>query len=289
MSIRQGMWRAVCGGVFVAALIVSAAPVHAEDFILYSQNILRFGHGSRTATQCTAIGNYLPNIDIMLIQELMVSTTPCTASVLPGTYAWKALGPYGKGSYYEYYGFLYSSTARKNGPTIALGGQTANAIPGLYMRPPQGVLFKVTPNGSTTAKYVWIANFHLVWGSGGVGPRRAEATASAGFFSYMATLQDPSTSKPYSANVIIAGDWNLPTTDTGFTAYATSNPVGSVQQTAQTSLNRTGGLSQSYDHFVTSPTVTLSSVSTVGFTGNTPLWRQTVSDHLGIQAGVTLP
>jgi hypothetical protein len=286
MITRRSIASRIAGALAGIAVLLGAVPASAADFILYSQNILRFGHGKRTATQCAAIGSHILTVDIILIQELMVSTTPCTASVLPGTYVWKALGPYGAGSYYEYYGFLYSSTARASGPKVSLGPKTAAANPNSYSRPPQGILFEIIPNGQTTAKRVWIANFHAVWGKNGITPRRNEATAASTFATFMAGMQDSTTGKPYSTNVIVAGDWNLPATDSGFNGF--TNNTYSIQQTALTSIARSGAMSQSYDHFAVSPTITVGTVSTVG-AGNPTTWRQTVSDHLGVQMEVTLP
>ena len=290
MSVRIETLRTKGGALFcaivaLAALVLTAAPARAQDFKIYSQNLLRFGHGSRTATQCSEVGAHIPTVDIILIQELMKSATPCTSSVLPGTYVWRPVGPYGRGSYLEYYGFLYSSTPRTGGPTVALGAVTAGAV-GNYIRPPQGLLFDITPNGSTTVKHVWVANAHLLWGGSSPGPRRAEAALVAGFFTYMETLQD-SNGLVYSANVIIGGDWNLPATDQGFGNLTTAGAT--IQPNVPTSLNRTGATSQPYDHFVTSGTVTLTNIATFAGSGTMLQWRQDVSDHLGIQADVSLP
>jgi hypothetical protein len=289
VSGRSATWRAVGGLVLVAVLVFSAAAASAQDFRIYSQNLLRFGHGSRTATQCAEVGAHIPTVDIILIQELMVATTPCTnVTLIPGTYVWVSPGPYGRSSYKEYYGFLYSSTARTNGPTIApAAGPVMLGAGAGYMRPPQGILFQVTPHGSTNPKYVWVANAHLLWGGSNPRDRRAEATALALFFTQMQTLQNAATGQAYSANVIIGGDWNLSATDQGFGNLTTAGAT--IEPNVQTSLNRTGGLSQPYDHFVHSGTVALANIATFSGSGTVQQWRAGVSDHLGIQADVSLP
>jgi endonuclease/exonuclease/phosphatase family metal-dependent hydrolase len=287
VSGRSAIWRAVSGSLLGAFLLLSAAQACAQDFKIYSQNLLRFGHGRRTDTQCTEVGAHIPTVDIILIQELMVATTPCSSpATIPGTYVWRAEGPYGRGSYREYYGFLYSSTARTNGPTIALGPVKASAV-GNYIRPPQGLLFQVTPHGSTAAKFVWVADAHLLWGGSSPGPRRTEAGLVAAFFTYMETLQNSTTGLAYSDNVIIAGDWNLPATDQGFGNLTTAGAA--IQPNVKTSLNRAGDLSQPYDHFVTSGTVTLTNITTFQGASTRQDWRDDVSDHLGIEADVSLP
>lgn len=295
MSGRGAIWRAVGGLVLVAVLAFSAAAASAQDLIIYSQNLLRFGHGSRTATQCAAVGAHIPDVDIILIQELMVATTPCAnVNLIPGTYVWNAQGPYGRSSYKEYYGFLYSSTPRANGPKIVFTTTTASAgTTTQYMRPPQGLLFQVFPFDtstnlpSTTGKYLWVANAHLIWGGSSPVQRRAEATNVATFFTFMQGVQNATTGTAWTTNVLIGGDWNLAATDTGFGALTTAGAT--IQPNVKTSLNPAGALSQPYDHFITSGTVTLSNIVTFQGAGSLPTWRTTVSDHLGIQAGVSLP
>jgi endonuclease/exonuclease/phosphatase family metal-dependent hydrolase len=281
---RRGLPGRLAAGALAMAVAFSAAPAGAVDFIIYSQNLLRFGHGSRTGTQCTELATQMAQADIILIQEWMLATTPCTGNntALPGTYTWRVEGPYGKSTYKEYYTFLYTTTARSGGPTVRLLSPAAQESQVTYMRPPYAHLFEITPNATTTKKTVWVVNFHAVWGKA-VKQRRDEATNITTFYTYLRKVQ--ATTGTLN-NVIIGGDWNLATTDTGFDALKLAN--ASVIQTDLTSLNRTGGLSQSYDHFVISPTVVTSGLTTIGG-GAAATWRTTVSDHLGIRAEVTLP
>ena len=291
VSVPGAMWRAIGATFLCAILVLSAAPARAQDLIIYSQNLLRFGHGSRTATQCAAVGAHIPDVDIILIQELMVATTPCAnVNLIPGTYVWNAPGPYGRSSYKEYYGFLYSSTPRANGPRIVFTTVTGSAgNTTVYMRPPQGLLFQVFPFDSstnlpsTTGKYLWVANAHLIWGGSNPGQRRAEATNVALFFTAMQAVQNPTAGTAWTTNVLIGGDWNLAATDTGFNALTTAGAT--IQPNVKTSLNPAGALSQPYDHFITSGTVTLSNITTFQGAGSLPTWRTTVSTILASRLG----
>lgn len=267
-------------------LAIFSTQAVAADFILYSQNLLRFGHGSKTATKCTALASRLASVDIGVLQEVMVNTTVSTC-VLPGSAAWQTLGPYGNGSYKEYYQVLYRTTPRTGGPTVAYANYYAEASPAsAYMRRPVAWLFDVTPAGASTAKKVLIGNYHAIWGKS-VGGRRTEVGNVASFYTALKTIVFGTTSPPTGGYpVIIGGDWNMGATDSGFGNLSTAG--AGIAPNVLTSLNRTGGLSQPYDHFVYTPNIALSNTASTPTTG-LPTFRSTVSDHLGIVTEVTLP
>ncbi len=271
----------------ISSFVLGSSVAGAVDFVLYSQNTLHLGWGSKTTTKCTAFAGALTDVDIAVFQEVMVTASPCPGTApLPGAFTWNASGPYGRGSYREYYLFLYRNTVRAGGPTIAYTSTNAIAThTGNFMRPPIALLFNVrnvTPNGSPIIKQVWIGNYHAIWGKS-IRDRRTEVGNVAPFFTLLRN-----TCAPLPCNVIIGGDWNLPLTDTGFTALRNAGAAG--EPNTATSLTSAGALSQPYDHFLYSRGSTLVASTYPGPTGMPLLtWRTTVSDHLGIMADVTLP
>lgn len=285
-------------GTFLISVLLACAlgiaPARAADFVLYSQNLLRFGQGSRTATKCTAMTNAALGADIIIIQELMTAAYPCGTA--PTNFTFQSFGPLGTTSYKEYYGFLWRSTGSIGHPTVAYTSNYRQALQSDYMRPPAAMLFQVTTS-SVPAKvvYVWIANIHSVYGKT-ITPRRDEATEAGNFFQLLRTAV---ISGQTNWNTIIAGDWNLPvrnsagTLDSGFDWLTARQASGEPASTA-TSLTRAGGASSPYDHIIYNVVtsghgITLSNVQLNPLSNlNWPNWRRDVSDHLGVQAEVTI-
>ncbi len=277
----------------LVALIAYTGNACAQDFILHTQNLLRFGQGSTAnkTAKCTAISNASTTVDVIVIQELMQSTYPCAS--VPAGFTWESYGPLGPPWYLEYYGFLWRNTQRPNGPTITDGGLYRSAGAG-FMREPHATLLRIKPFGSSTTYPIWIGNFHAVWGQGGVKPRQAEATAAAGFFTYLKNSPIGSVSPPLVGfPVIIAGDWNLPArykngnTNPGFTALEAAG--ADIQPNVATSLSAGGVQSSPYDHFAYSTATLTIATPTLypALPSAWPNWRSSVSDHLGVRVGVT--
>jgi Endonuclease/Exonuclease/phosphatase family len=269
--------------------IVAAGQARAQDFTLHTQNLLHFGWGASTA-KCQQLDLIASQADIILVQELMTSAYPCPS--LPANFAWQAYGPYGPGTYREYYGFLVKTIPTQFGTQIqpvANSAQVANAS--VFMRPPVAVRFRVSwVNGLKPPRDVWIANFHAVWGKN-VGGRRAEATQVGNFYLSLRNVA--------AAPVIVGGDWNLRASnargvvDPGFGWLADWRVRATIAPNDPTTLTAAGNPSSAYDHFV----------FTTGFPGQSvalnPIiryptapnlwryWRQNVSDHLGVAARVT--
>src|SRR5258708_1490468 len=66
MIARSAAARVLAVGALAVLVAVGAAtPASAADFILYSQNLLRFGHGSKTATKCTELANKIGAVDVI--------------------------------------------------------------------------------------------------------------------------------------------------------------------------------------------------------------------------------
>ncbi|MEJ0024803.1 MAG: hypothetical protein WDN01_02145 [Rhizomicrobium sp.] len=292
--------RAAFSIVVLLSSLAAGAPACAADFVLYTQNLLRFGHGSRTANKCQAMENASASVDIILIQELMVPAYPCTS--VPAGFSFRGFGPLGTSSYKEYYGFLWRSTASTGHPVIAETSYSQQASQSVFIRPPTAMFFKVTTTAGKV-HYVWIGNMHSIFGKT-VSGRQYEATQAGTFFQSLRGMTVGTQTPPTGGwATIVAGDWNLPITDSagttvnaGFTwlQASTVNAWGLPTNTV-TSLTRAGAGSSPYDHMLyntllTSGTgVTLSSV-TLNPPNNTdwPNWRRDVSDHLGAGAEVTI-
>jgi hypothetical protein len=288
-------------GTFLISVLVACAlgiaPAWGADFVLYSQNLLRFGQGSKTATKCSAMATEAAIADIIVIQELMTSAYPCT---VPAGFTYEKFGPLGTTSYKEYYGFLWRSTGSVGHPTIAYTSNYRQASQSDYMRPPAAMLFQVTTSGSPTKVFnVWIGDMHSIFGKTITG-RRDEATEAGNFFQSLRNAIISGVTTPTGGwPSIIAGDWNLPirnsagTVDSGFDWLAGQNASGDPASTA-TSLTRAGAASSPYDHIIyntvtASHGITLSNVQLNPLSNlNWPTWRQNVSDHVGVQAEVTV-
>ncbi len=281
MTRQRRLFAALCA----AAGLVVAAPHRADgqDFILYTQNMLRFGHGSRTANQCAALQTISHTVDIILIQELMKPASPCAPTAFPG-FTWVQSGPKGKSSYIEYYGFLIRTAPRPNGPTITVTNTVVTAA-NQYSRPPEARGLVITPYGSTVGRPILIGTIHSVFGKT-VGPRRDEAKAATGFLQYLTTYgMVPPATNP----AIIAGDWNIEVimgngnTDDGWSQIGIVPAL--VAPDSLTSLTKTGNPSSAYDHFLyTRNTLVIDSTRRNPDIANWPTWRKNVSDHLGVYA-----
>lgn len=280
---------------FFLALALASGAGHAlaQDFILHTQNLLRFGQGATANknAKCTALNTISANVDIIVIQELMQADYPCSA--VPTGFKWESYGPLGPNSYKEYYGFLWRNVPRTNGPTITDGALIDSANASSFMRPPYATFLFIQPHGKTVKYGIWIANIHSIWGKG-VSPRKAEATAAAVFFSALKKSPAGSTQppKPNGFPVIIAGDWNLParnkygTTNSGFDDLVSAG--ASIEPNVPTSLTKAGKGSSPYDHFAfTYSSLKIATPTLYPVPTSWATWRSTVSDHLGVQVGVT--
>ena len=279
----------------LAGLAVPAA-AQAQSFTILTQNVLRFGHGSRLQAQCTAINTVSQSVDIIVLQEVMAAGYPCLSAnnskgvngALPTDFAYATSGAKGRSSYIEYYGILYRTTKRNNQQITLLEEDDALSTTTTFMRPPYAARFRVTDSSTSTAKScdVWIVDIHSIFGKK-VSERQGEAAAMEGLYK---TLMGRN-----KGSVIVAGDWNLPADDTtGFGWVSTNNAL--IQPNVLTSLTATGAPSSAYDHAIntsnstTPPSVTLSSIAVYygGFGVTMPQWRANVSDHMGVTANVSL-
>lgn len=286
--------RSISTIIFATVLAFASTTASSVDLIIYTQNLLHFGQGGNAKTQakCEAIGTASQNVDVIVIQEVMQQAYPCAS--VPVGFIWESYGPLGATSYKEFYGFLWRNTPRSDGPTINDGGYYLSAAPGSFARPPHAILLSIKPHGKTTTYNIWIGNIHSVFGDS-VSARQEEATAAATFFASLKIAAAGSISVPAGGfPVIIAGDWNLPARakngklNPGFEALAATG--AGIEPNVPTSLNSAGSPSSAYDHFAfTSAKITLSNVMRHPLNSSDwQSWRDTVSDHLGVAAEVTV-
>lgn len=277
----------------LATLLLPAA-AQAQSFTILTQNVLRFGHGSRLLTQCNAITAASATVDIIVLQEVMASGYPCLSAnnkkgvnvAVPANFAYITSGAKGRSSYVEYYGILYRTNQRNNQQITLLGTNDGLSTTATFMRPPYAARFQVTDNSTTTPKScnVWIVDIHSIFGKTLAG-RQAEAAAMQGVYTTLMALG--------SGSVIVAGDWNLPADDTtGFGWVGTNNAA--IQPNVLTSLTAAGAPSSAYDHAIntsnstTPPSITIGGIATYTGTMSRAQWRTDVSDHMGVTGNVSL-
>jgi len=291
---------AITAALFVLA--VFSTPAFTQSFTIRSQNFLHLGWKPGTtfaANKCLALRDMMNSADLIVVQELMIVTDPCQAATSNAGFSfksnWSALGTT---SYKEFYGFYVRTAANSQGTTLSFTNDTQHAA-GLgsvkFERPPFAVAIKAV-NGATT-KYLWVGNIHSIFGKS-VTQRYTEAAGTATFFNTLKNSTILGSSKSSGWPVIIAGDWNIPVQHKngsytpGFT-WLSTNTADALPYNTATSLSNTGKPASPYDHFVYSTNtlalsnvVTVTASSTSSFSSQTK-WRSDVSDHLGIQAGVS--
>ena len=286
------------GLALALAGIALPAAAQAQSFTILTQNMLRFGHGSRLQNQCNAIdAAAAANIDIIVLQEVMVDGYPCLSGnnnkgvngAIPANFAYVSSAAKGRSSYVEYYGILYRTTVRNNQQITYLEDDDALSTTATFMRPPYAARFRVTDSSTTTPKScdVWIVDIHSIFGKR-LSERQDEAEAMKQVYDDLLVTN--------KGSVIVAGDWNLPADDGAFDWARAPNKL-EIEPDELTSLTTAGAPSSAYDHAVhtldntTPPSVALAQVGgTWTYTGtlSLPQWRTQVSDHMGVRAAVSL-
>ena len=267
------MWRHAPSAIGLALFVcVSAVTrINAQFGVnAVSQNCLHLGWGSHTDSKVRGIAAASDNAqgmgveaDVIVLQEVMPKggadgTAAIAERMSPGTYQTTVSPAYGKGSYKEFYGFIVKAIYTMGG---VVGNPANNS--GSFARPPAGVTVTVA------GQQFWLINYHAVFGKN-AGIRQAEVqqvpTVIAGFVGVT------------NIQVLMGGDWNLPTDDTafnGFGAYGRGpNEI--------TSLNPQGIPSSRYDHFVWQLNSQPTNLQILDPIITTQEWRANVSDHLGI-------
>jgi endonuclease/exonuclease/phosphatase family metal-dependent hydrolase len=280
----------------LAAALATLCPAAAlaQSFVLLTQNMLRFGHGTRLRNQCNAITAASDTADIIVLQEVMTKNYPCLAGnnskgvniPVPSGFKYFTSSAKGQSSYKEYYGILARTNNVQTNVQISWLRQDDNlGATNSFMRPPYGVQFELSKQSGKRCS-VWVVDFHAIFGKRRSG-RQDEASAMQKVYNNLRGT------KSSNDLVIVAGDWNLEASDArGFGWVKGKN--ARIEPDTLTSLTTAGVPSSAYDHviysanFTSRSKVTLANVRT--YRGNyTKLdWRRYVSDHLGVMAKVTL-
>lgn len=279
--------------VALAAILPATRTAFAADFVIQSQNMLHLGQGpaATTANKCAAITAIMGQVDLLLLQEVMANNVPCA---LPANTFAVTSPRQGPTTYKEAYSFVYNNK-------FTIINYTSDPVG--YDRPPWAEFLSFVGNGKHYC--IWVADIHVVFGKT-VPPRQAEAQKAGAFVQQLRTYtppgvtiaQCPNLTNPAQWPVIIGGDWNLPITtatgalNAGFTWVAGN--IDAWPRSTKTSLTLTGNLSSAYDHFIYYSGAIPNSID-LSNTGLYPagappftIFRNTVSDHLGIRSEVTV-
>lgn len=263
--------------ILVVLLSGSAAPALA-DFCMLTQNGLHLGQGKEAYKEAKRSGfkAVFRDYDVVALQEVMTPGEP--ALLTPEGFTATVSAAKGAGTYREHYALLTRDSA-----ITVLGDAEYPDDARAFARPPFGVAVEDRHQG----RY-WLVNIHVVFGKGGLAPRRNEVAAMAAVTEWYAArvLKDGTTVE----RVVVSGDWNLPTTDEAFAALSAAAPGMHAAPNVQSSLNAQGGYASAYDHFVWNR-----ARMTVDFAaeprdtgGRDPVdYRATLSDHVGV-AGYVL-
>ncbi len=255
--------------VLLFVSIIAASSLEAADLTIVSFNALHYGwsNDQKNKAKGDAIVKVATgaNADAVVFQEVMA---PAVAPPFKaGAWLFKvSANSFGNGHYQEFYlaAFRRSSFSAIGNPIEFPGLQGPTG----FSRPPMAV--QVTPSGSTKAYFV--ASFHAIWGQ-----TQGQRTSEAG---RICTQWLTQRAFNRSVNIALLGDWNL----TGPQVTANGDCMTDAQPTAETTLNRTGATSSSYDHAVTFDHSTIAVRRATVYNTNNGNWRAQVSDHLPIIA-----
>lgn len=254
-------------------VVLRAGGAQAQSFTLLSQNTLHLGWGLAkpyASTKHSNIKAQIGNSDVALLQEVMKDDTATMALVKPGGWAVQVSHTMrGYGWYRETYAIFYNPAK----VTVSDADDYPDTAHD-FSRKPYAAQIQVT--GYTNK--VWVVDFHAIWGKR-VGQRRAEAAA-------MTKVIDWLLAKHLSTKIVIGGDWNLPTGDSGFNAL--KGRTYTIEPNDASTINTVGGRSSAYDHFASSSGLTVADEEVIDpLTGSESSWRDNVSDHLGVSCTVT--
>lgn len=266
--------RSAVAAVLVFCLAMSLPLPARAQFVYFSQNCLHFGWNADSRRPTYLQANFgLAAADVIALQEVMPqASVPDLSALAPpslGAYTLYVSPPAGYGSYKETYAFLVKNTLTPRG--LHTYPDAANE----FSRPPAGL--EVTTGGHT----IWVVTYHAVFGKS-ITVRRTEV-------SQMHKVVTWFTSQTATQDMVIGGDWNLPTGDNGFQGLSS---VGfTLGPNAPSSLNPKGVRTSAYDHFAWRGV-------TIGGGAGAPQvvpppppltdrdFRSIVSDHLGVKCQV---
>lgn len=214
--------------------------------------------------------------DVVNLQEVMDPDEP--ARLAPAGFTASVSVAKGQSTYREYYALL-----TRDAVVRVLDRADYPDEAGAFARPPFGIAIEDRDKGR-----FWLVGIHAVFGKRGLEPRRLEVAAVTDVTKFYAAR--PLTDGTTVERVVIAGDWNLPTTDRAFAALEQAMPDISAAPNVKSSLNAKGEYSSAYDHFVWNRQLLAVDFADdprdIGGLGLAQ-YRQTLSDHAGV-AGYVL-
>jgi endonuclease/exonuclease/phosphatase family metal-dependent hydrolase len=211
------------------------------DFCMLTQNGLRLGHGQEEQlhTKREGFRALFDGYDVVALQEIMAPGEP--ALLAPHGYTATvstARGSTARGStgYREHYAWLTRDSAIQ-----VLASADYPDAAGVFARPPFGIAVEDRDKGR-----FWLVNVHIVFGKQGRAPRRKEVAAMADVHAWFSTTPLPDGT--YIGQVVVVGDWNLPTTDEAFAALSRTGLHAAPN--VKSTLNARGIFTSAYDHFL---------------------------------------
>lgn len=173
----------------------------------------------------------------------------------------------GEGTYKEFYGFVWRKSKVVMTGVTGFFPETDDE----FKREPYAANFTIG-NFSFT-----IAAIHVIFGDT-IAQRRAEAEHLTDVYNYLQDLD------VIENNIIIAGDFNLPVSDSAFTILSLDSVTNAISPDQKTTIGDTG-LVSAYDNILLSPSISDFAVSSgvLDFTkDNYATIRFTVSDHIPV-------
>jgi len=242
---------------------------------MLTQNGLHLGWGSQEQKQAKrqAFRSIFLDYDVVNLQEVMSPDEP--AQLAPAGYSATVSAAKGSASYREHYALL-----TRDGVVRVLDRADYPDEAGTFARPPFGVAVE-----DGKGRY-WLVDFHALFGKGGPAPRRQEVAAMPEVTRWYAERPLPDGSR--IERVVVAGDWNLPTTDAAFAELARTNWLAAPN--VMSSITSRGAFASAYDHFLWNRAhMTIHFAEEPRDIGEHSLaaYRETVSDHAGV-AGYVL-
>jgi hypothetical protein len=240
---------------------------------LHRASLGGFLHAEQKQAKRQAFRTIFLGYDVVNLQEVMSPDEP--EHLAPAGYSATVSAAKGSSSYREYYALL-----TRDGVVTVLDRADYPDEAGIFARPPFGVAVE-----DGKGRY-WLVDIHTVFGKGGPAPRRQEVTAMAEVTRWYAERPLPDGSRV--ERVVVAGDWNLPTTDEAFGELAQANWLAAPNVTS--SISARGIFASAYDHFLWNRAhMTIHFAEEPRDIGEQALaaYRETVSDHAGV-AGYVL-
>lgn len=186
-----------------ALLLLCAGPLLAETITIASFNVRIYSNNSRTDVELEQIADRLQNFDVIAVQEVNDrEVVDRTLAILRGRglpYEAIVSDEVGRGSADERYAFFWRSDVVNHLGTLGFWPDTNN----VFIREPYAATFQA---GGFDFSLVTI---HAIFGDT-VGERRAEAGWLDEVVAWTGEVE------PAEQDVILLGDFNLPSDDRGF-------------------------------------------------------------------------